>query len=156
VPAEGEPTPVRPPGVDNRDREMKNIVLMMLALVCALAHADGSVSFKEDVLPLMKTRPAFQAYILSTFTIEDNGLGKRIGGPVMPQMTGARIGPYSFRATYKNGAQVIPVELVIDTDIQFFDKHDHLLKATPGKGDLTKTVKIVETLSGIEINPPMN
>ena len=128
---------------------MKRLVAVLLVCCSAFASAEGSVSFKADILPLMKDRPEFKAYILNSFKINDTGWGTRIDGPAMPDMGGARMGPYSFKATYNNGKSQVPVELVIDTDIKFFDKDGHVLD-----GDLTQTVKLVETLSGIEVNPP--
>jgi hypothetical protein len=114
------------------------------------AHADGSVSFEVDVVPILKSRPLFAQFIQQTFSVADAGWAVRIGGPTMPKMRGARIGPYRFQATWHAPQGDTPVTLVIDTKARFFDEHHREILG----GDLRKATSIAETLNSIEIEPP--
>jgi hypothetical protein len=119
-------------------------------LITPIAHADGSVSFKADVVPILKSRPLFEQFTQRTFSITDAGWAVRIDGPTMPKMGGARMGPYRFQAIWHDAQGDKPVTLVIDTKARFFDEHHREISGD----DLRRTASIVETLDGIEIEPP--
>jgi len=114
------------------------------------AYADGSVSFKADIAPFVNQRPFFADFIARSFTLTtDTGWGVRIDSPTMPDMSGARIGPYQFQAIWHSPKGDVPVTLIIDTDVKYFDaKGQEILS-----GDLTKTEKITESLSSVEVEP---
>ncbi|WP_233809190.1 hypothetical protein [Paraburkholderia sp. HP33-1] len=116
----------------------------------SFAYADGSVSFTSDIAPMMKGRPIFEQFITQSFSIADTGWGIRIDSPTMPNMGGARMGPYRFNAIWHSQKGDIPVTLIIDTKTQFFDIHHREIVG----GDLRKTISIRETLDSIEIEPP--
>jgi len=88
--------------------------------------------------------------IARSFTLTtDTGWGVRIDSPTMPDMSGARIGPYQFQAIWHSPKGDVPVTLIIDTDVKYFDaKGQEILS-----GDLTKTEKITESLSSVEVEP---
>ena len=123
-----------------------------LNLIAAPARADGSVSFVADVLPLIKARPNFEEFIRSTFHITDTGWGVRIGNEVMPHLGGARMGPYEFQAVWHSRHGDVPVTLVVDTDIKFFDRKGREIR----NGQLKNAANLKETFSAIEIEPPKN
>jgi len=110
------------------------------------------VSFAADILPLIKARPTFEKFIIDTFKITDTGWGIRIDNEAMPRLGGARIGPYEFQAIWHSGQGDIPVTLVIDTDIKFFDVKGREIT----NGQLRNTARFKETFSSIEIEPPKN
>ncbi|TKC80207.1 hypothetical protein FAZ69_29600 [Trinickia terrae] len=114
------------------------------------AYADGSVSFTADITPMMKARPFFERFITQSFTVADTGWGTRIDSPTMPHMGGARMGPYRFNAIWHSQKGDIPVTLIIDTNIKFFDANHREITGS----DLRKATSIKETLDSIEIEPP--
>jgi len=128
------------------------VKIFLIFMVSPLAYADGSVSFSSDIGPMLKGRPLFEQFIRQTFSIVDTGWGIRIDSPTMPKMGGARMGPYKFDAVWHSPSGDIPVTLVIDTKIQFFDaRHKQIVGS-----DLRKTTSIEESLDSIEIEPPVN
>jgi hypothetical protein len=125
-------------------------VAIFFTLWASVAHADGSVSFRENIEPMLKDRPQFEQFIVQSFSITDTGWGIRIDSPTMPHMGGARMGPYRFRAMWHGPHGDIPVTLVIDTKTRFFDSQRKEIKGD----DLRDTRSITETLDSIEIEPP--
>jgi len=104
-----------------RHRAMRLALGALCVLAAALpAWADGTVSFKADVLPLLKAKPAFEKFLLGTLKIDDAGLGTRIADQAMSRLGGSRMGPYEFTATWHdaNGADV-PVTLIVQTNTRF-------------------------------------
>lgn len=118
--------------------------------VVPLVYADGSVSFASNIVPMMKGRPVFEQFITQSFLIKDTGWGVRINSPTMPHMGGARMGPYRFNAVWHSPKGDVPVTLIIDTKIQFFDARHREITGS----DLRKTTSITETLDSIEVEPP--
>lgn len=127
-------------------------VATALCLVAGAARADGSVSFADDILPLLKARPTFEKFISDTFKVTDTGWGVRIGNEAMPHLGGARMGPYEFEAVWHSRDGDVPVTLVVDTDIKFFDRKGHEIT----NGQLKGAFSLKETFSSIEIEPPKN
>jgi hypothetical protein len=127
-------------------------VLTLVAIMpfSPLAHADGSVSFAADILPMATARPLFAQFISESFTITDTGWGVRIDSPTMPKMKGTRVGPYEFQAEWNSPNGKRPVTLIIDTKMRYFDSHHREILGD----DLRQTASIVETLDSIEIAPP--
>ncbi|MCX5538789.1 hypothetical protein M3A49_04640 [Paraburkholderia sp. CNPSo 3076] len=133
----------------------KGIILALsmaipLVFFNSIAHAEGSVSYSELIVPMFKQRPIFGEFIQRSFTVTDTGWGIRINSPTLPHMRGARMGPYRFQATWHSPKGDVPVMLIVDTKIQFFDSHHHEIVGS----DLRKTTSITETLDSIEIEPP--
>ena len=127
-------------------------VASSFGMLAAPARADGSVSFAEDVLPLIKTRPKFEEFIRDTFHITDTGWGVRIGNEAMPHLGGARMGPYEFQAVWHSRHGDVPVTLVVDTDIKFFDRKGREIR----NGQLKNAINFKEMFTSIEIEPPKN
>jgi hypothetical protein len=121
-------------------------------LVTPVARADGSVSFAKDIAPILRSRPVFERFINQAFSVTDTGWGVRINSPTMPHMGGARMGPYRFSALWRSPSGDVPVTLVIDTQVRYFDVHHKEIKGS----DLRRTVSIKETLDSIEVEPPQN
>lgn len=114
------------------------------------AHADGSVSFVSDIIPMMKSRPIFEQFITQSFSITDTGWGVRIDSSTIPHMGGTRIGPYRFYAVWHSPKGDVPVTLIIDTKTQFFDARHHEITGD----DLRRATAVTETLDSIEIEQP--
>ncbi|HKT92292.1 MAG TPA: hypothetical protein VJS18_08980 [Paraburkholderia sp.] len=133
----------------------KRIILSVSMATCfaffnSIAHADGSVSYSEQIVPMLDERPLFGEFVKQSFTVSDTGWGVRINSPTMPHMGGKRTGPYRFQATWHSAKGDVPVTLVIDTKTRFFDDRHHEIVG----GDLRRTTSIAETLDSIEIEPP--
>lgn len=128
---------------------------LALGALCVLAAAlpawaDGTVSFKSDVLPLLKAKPAFEKFLLGTLQIDDAGLGTRIAAQAMPRLGGNRMGPYEFTATWHddNGHDV-PVMLIVQTNTRFLDSAGREIR----NGSLKQAARLQETFDSIQIEP---
>jgi hypothetical protein len=121
-----------------------------VSLISGSAWAEGSVSFTATVLPLIKARPTFEKFVTDTFEITDTGWGIRIGNEAMPHLGGARMGPYEFQAAWHNRNGDVPVTIVVDTDIKFFDRKGREIT----NGQLRNATSFKETFRSIEIEPP--
>ncbi|WP_143040714.1 hypothetical protein [Paraburkholderia caballeronis] len=129
----------------------QGLVIVATGLIAVpAAYADGSVSFKEDIVPMLNERPQFKKFILQSFSVTDAGWGIRVDSPTMPHMGGARMGPYKFQAIWHSPTGDTPITLVIDTKIEFFDSHHRQITGD----DLRATTSITEMLDSIEIDPP--
>ncbi|RUR67274.1 hypothetical protein EJP67_09380 [Variovorax guangxiensis] len=126
------------------------IVLAALFSATTPARADGTVSFEQDVLPLIKARPAFEKFLLGTLKVTDAGSGTRISEQAMPHLGGARMGPYEFKATWHGPDGDVPVTLIIDTNTKFFDRAGREIR----NGSLKQAVSVKETFDSIEIEQP--
>ena len=134
-----------------RHRAMRLALGALCVLAAALpAWADGTVSFKSDVLPLLKAQPAFEKFLLGTLQIDDAGLGTRIADQAMPRLGGSRMGPYEFTATWHdaNGADV-PVTLIVQTNTRFLDSAGREIR----NGSLKQAARLQETFDSIQIAP---
>jgi hypothetical protein len=119
-------------------------------LLVTAARAEGSVSFSDDIMPMLEKRPQFERFIVQSFSVLDTGWGVRIDSPLLPHMGGVRTGPYRFQAVWHSAHGDVPVTLVIDTTIEYFDRRHRLITGD----DLRDTTSILETLDSIEIDPP--
>jgi len=126
------------------------VVLAALFSAATPARADGTVSFEQDVLPLIKARPAFEKFLLGTLKVTDAGSGTRISEQAMPHLGGARMGPYEFKATWHGPDGDVPVTLIIDTNTKFFDRAGREIR----NGSLKQAVSVKETFDSIEIEQP--
>lgn len=134
-----------------RHRAMRLALGALCLLAAALpAWADGTVSFKSDVLPLLKAKPAFEKFLLGTLQIDDAGLGTRIADQAMPRLGGSRMGPYEFTATWHdaNGDDV-PVTLIVQTNTRFLDSAGREIR----NGSLKQAARLQETFDSIQIEP---
>ena len=135
--------------MNNRSYVHAFIVILIGTLLIPTAHADGSVSFRDNIVPMLKERAQFERFINEEFSVADTGWGTRIDSPTMPHIGGTRMGPYRFQAMWHSPHGDVPVMLIIDTKIRFLDKHEHEITG----GDLRATRSISETLDSIEIEP---
>ncbi|MGF6371231.1 hypothetical protein OKW40_003981 [Paraburkholderia sp. RAU6.4a] len=122
---------------------------LFCTLLVPTVYADGSISFNDYIVPMLKDRPQFKEFILQSFSVTDTGWGIRINSPTMPHMGGARMGPYRFQAIWHSPRGDTPVTLVIDTKTEFFDRHRRQITGS----DLRGTTSITETLDSIEVEP---
>lgn len=132
---------------------MRLIKLLSCALLLGLAataQAEGTVDFKDDVLPMLNHQPVFARFLLGTFSIDDTGWGVRIGEQAMPRLGGARMGPYRFQARWHSGQGDEPVTLVIETTVKFYDREGREVR----DGDLRRAAKLIEEFDSIKVKPP--
>lgn len=136
--------------VQQRYRIALLVVSSVFWLAAAPAWADGTVSFRAHILPMIKTKPELEKFLFETFKISDDGLGTRISDQAMPHLGGARTGPYAFQVTWQGTEGDTPVTLIIDTDIKFFDRAGREIK----NGRLKQAVSFQESFSSLDIEPP--
>ena len=139
---------------------MKNTLLVLLffplialALECTNALAlegTGSVSFNEDIIPLLNENVVLKEFVLCNFDIVSDPMGTRIGDIQSKALGGARFGPYSMWANWHGNSGIKPVILTINTRTKFLDAHG---KEDPN-GDLQKAVRIEEHITGVTVEPP--
>ncbi len=125
------------------------IVLTFVSVFAAVPRGNGSVSFNDYIIPILKSRPDFGRYILGTFKFYGDPMGNLMGNTFSPALSGGRIGPYDMWASWNGNTGEIPVVLVINTKINFYDKNNTKIK----KGDFKKAVRFSETLDSIEVYP---
>jgi hypothetical protein len=131
---------------------LRSVALVFFALLGATAHAEGSVGFQEDIVPILKTKPVFMKFILDTFQIKHrgNGWGIRIGNEAMPHLGGVRIGPYTFDATWHGPDGDTPITLVVNTNTKFFNRAGREII----DDSLAQAYSIKEALESIEVIEP--
>lgn len=126
------------------------LALLLVTNSAFALEGTGSVSFVDDVVPILESRPVFKKFVLCNFDIVSDPMGVRIGGPTMPHMGGARMGPYSMYANWHGGNGDVRMILTINTNVKFFDKNGREVKG----GGLRAAAKLTETFDSIEVNPP--
>ncbi|WP_269509022.1 hypothetical protein [Burkholderia sp. IMCC1007] len=112
------------------------------------AFADGSIGFKEDLLPLFRNKPTLERFVLATFTITGAPEGTRISTDAIPALAGTRIGPYSVPVTWQDHGYPVAATLTIYTTQQFYDKHGAALES-----DLRTAVRVAEQVDSIDVEP---
>ncbi|SFO94058.1 hypothetical protein SAMN05216567_103415 [Variovorax sp. OK605] len=125
------------------------LALSVLCLAVLPAWADGTVSFKADVLPMLKAKPAFEKFLLGTLQVTDAGSGTRISDQAMPRLGGTRMGPYEFMATWHDASGDVPVTLIVQTNTRFLDSAGREIKT----GSLKQAARLQETFDSIQIEP---
>jgi hypothetical protein len=128
------------------------VALLSLASYATNCLADGTVDFRQQIIPIINQRPFFADFLLKTFEFENAAIGVTIGSNVGPKLGLTRIGPYRVCARLRGDAQGEPcaTQVVIDTDPHFFDENG---KEVDGP-ERAQSVK--ENFFAIEINPPSN
>lgn len=124
------------------------LVGLLLALAPLSAFSEGSVGFKEELLPLFRNKPMLERFILATFEITGSPEGIRISGEAIPALAGTRIGPYSVPVTWREQGNPVSARLTIFTTQEFYDKNGR-----PLKGELKEAVRVVELVDSIDVEP---
>jgi hypothetical protein len=128
------------------------VALLSLASYATSCLADGTVDFRQQVLPVINQRPFFADFLFKTFEFENTAIGVTIGSNVGEKLGLTRIGPYRVCAKLRGDTQGEPcaMQVVIDTDPHFFDEYGKEVDGPEG----AQSVK--ENFFAIEINPPLN
>jgi len=122
-------------------RTIASLVTVLLPAVCL---AGGSVSLGE-VDPLLRQAPAIRDFLLSSLELDDTAMAAVRFGSHLPHLGGARMGPYMIRARPKASKDTSPLELVLCTDVRFFDEAGHVVE------DETRAARLEEKLSAVMI-----
>jgi hypothetical protein len=131
-------------------------IAMVGGLVSALgayAYAGGSVSYREEVAPLVSARPDLSSR-LSGFSMSDSGDGTRISYIMCPALAGKRVGPYEFAAVDQTAHKNVTVKF--RTRDRFVNAYGVVVaeffdgEQTAG-GDISNAVKVQEELVGITV-----
>lgn len=129
--------------------------LFFFSMVPLFAQANGSVSFEEEVAPLLKGRPDLKR-ALADFLFDQLGSGHRISHKICPALAGRRVGSYLFRARQKiNGNEV---EVRFASYLRFLDASGKLVAEVYGgewNGDenLERAVSLHEEIVAVGVNP---
>lgn len=128
---------------------LRRMLVSVLMIVLPLsAFAEGSIGFKEDLIPLFRNKPALERFVLATFTITGAPEGTRISTDAIPALAGTRIGPYSVPVTWQDHGSPIAATLTIYTTQQFYDKNGKALES-----DLRQAVRVAEQVDSIDVEP---
>ncbi len=133
-----------------------SLLSAFLIFVSPNSFAGGTVSFAEDIIPLLRNRQALINPILHGLNINDTGESSRIGRVICPGLAGARIPPYVFHAR-EYGANGSELQLIINSNVDFYDRNGkivfHIEDGIPNEsdGDLALAVTLRETFSSIMI-----
>ncbi len=123
------------------------LLFIFFILVTGAAKAEGTISFRKHVWPIMQQKEFFAKYLDDIFIFGNDAVAIRIGGNVAPHLGGARIGPYQVRVRAKNDESKEAV-MVIYTRIDFIDKRGRKTD------DMRKAVSVKETFDSIELEEP--
>lgn len=130
---------------------MKKLFALALIAFPLSAFAGGSVSFTDEVMPILRERPELSEPVLHGLQVSEIGEARRIGSRVSPALGGARLPPYVFQAR-KGGKDLL---LVVNTDVDFFNSEGHVVArlvdgepADEGAG-LADAVEMKERLSSV-------
>ncbi|WP_143136889.1 hypothetical protein [Burkholderia ubonensis] len=134
------------------------LMRMRLMIVCLIGSfavscfADGTVDFREQVLPIINQRPFFANFLKKTFEFEGSAIGVTIGSNVSEKLGLVRIGPYRVCAKIRGDAQsgACEMQVVIDTNPHFYDEHGKEIDGPEGAWS------VKEDFLGIEVDPPSN
>ena len=127
---------------------IKKLLATLLMCVSTVAFAEGSVSFKNYIVPILQKQPMLARFVLESFTVVGDPMGVRIGDEAIPGLGGGRIGPYRVNVIWHSTKGDVPAVLVINTIPTFFDKDGHLL----GDDDRT-AMKVTEAVDSISLEP---
>lgn len=103
---------------------MRKIFLFLSLILVTLApkaNANGSVSFTEEVLPLLAEHPEITDPLLDDLDIDEIGRAVRIGPHACPVLAGVRVSPYIFLAQ-KREPSFGRYRVTILTNVDFFDR----------------------------------
>ncbi|VWC57605.1 hypothetical protein BLA17378_01804 [Burkholderia aenigmatica] len=124
------------------------LAALLLTLLPLTGFAEGTVGFRDDILPLFRNKPALGRFVLASFEIRGAAVGIRLSGAAIPGLSGARIGPYTVPVDWRDHGKPVPATLTIYTTQTFYDSHGRTLE-----GDLTQAVKVVEHVDSISVDP---
>lgn len=127
---------------------MKKMIVSLLLFIPLNAFADGSVSFKADILPILKKQPLVAQFVTESFSVVSDPEGVRIGDTVIPSLGGARIGPYTMDVVWHSRKGDVPAELTINTKNSFFDKDGNQLTS-----DLHTAAKVSQEFDSFSLQP---
>lgn len=120
-----------------------------MSLFSLVPMGNGSVDFKRNIIPILKTKPEFGNYILQSFKFYGDPMGNRMGESFSPILSGGRIGPYDLEVSWRSGSVEVFFVLVINTRIYFYGNDGNEIK----DGNYIKSTKYFEVLDSIEIFP---
>jgi len=121
-----------------------------------LAYGNSSVSFSEDVIPILDQDPAITRPALARVRVEEMGKGVRISGSICPGLAGTRVSPYRFAAKRDGEA----LQLVVNTHVEFFNSAGQIVfrivDGVPEDDDsrLEEAVAYEEVFSSLRLTHP--
>jgi hypothetical protein len=127
---------------------MKRLLAILLLFAPILAFADGSVSFRNDLLPILQKQPLIARFVTESFTVVSDPWGIRIGNEAIPGLGGARIGPYRMNVIWHSPKGSVPAVLIVNTVPTFYDKDGH-----PLGDDYRTATKVTEVVDSISLEP---
>ncbi|NLX26765.1 MAG: hypothetical protein GXY61_12560 [Lentisphaerae bacterium] len=138
---------------------MKRIIILTISafLGISLAFAGGSVSFDEQLLPILKQNKEFSDAILSTFDFNASVYGQSDFGD-HTRFGGERLGPYTLLAKPKSSKSGWIFEVTINTRWTIYDANGNQIPLRDESGKMTgifdpKATRIEETFESIELKP---
>jgi hypothetical protein len=117
------------------------------------AYAGGSVSYRDEVAPLVMARPDLSAPLMD-ITLSDSGNGTRISYIMCPALAGKNVGPYQFAAVDQATHRSVIVSF--RTRDRFVNSYGVIVaEFFDGEqiagGDFSNAIKVQEELVGIKV-----
>jgi len=131
-------------------------LISFFVAVNAWASLGGSVLL-DEVRPILSQRKVLTSRLLEPLELKGEGGATRIGSSVIPALAGTRIGPYVFPAKMEGVRSAYNLEVVVSTEVYFFDKYGKLMgKWEDGQfdgswSDLRRAVSLRENFLGLSI-----
>ena len=116
-------------------------IAVLASFVSLAALAAGTVSFDQVRFVLMQN-PDIGGPVVGAYDFQTTGIATRLG-PAYGKLSGARIGPYDFRARPKGSKGDYNVAVRICTTRTFLDAGGNLLKNKHDAAKVRETLKWV-------------
>ncbi|NWK56278.1 hypothetical protein HW115_11705 [Verrucomicrobiaceae bacterium N1E253] len=130
---------------------MKTLCVFCLGLLVWMPSkllAGGSVSYQDQVAPLLVQQPTLKKLIEKSFKLPDSGFATRLGNH-FKNLGGLRIAPYSFVVESKDGKA--KYNLTIHCETKFKLSNGELVSRDSGK--IFEAVKVVEKVTHFTVAP---
>ncbi|MDF7801834.1 hypothetical protein P4C99_20315 [Pontiellaceae bacterium B1224] len=138
---------------------MNIIIILFLLVFLRVSHAfgGGSVSFDQQLLPILKQDKTFSVALLNSFEFNRSVYAQSdFGNHTM--FDGERLGPYTLLAKPKGSESTWVFEVTIHTKWTIYDRDGNVIPLKDETGKTTgifdpKAIRIEETFEILELKP---
>ena len=123
-------------------------IFFSLLLLPLTSIADGSVNFKDHLVPILQKKPLLLRFVQETFTLDGDPTGVRIANEAAPGLGGTRLGPYAIPVIWHSAKGDVRAVLTLNTTATFYDGHGHVLG-----DDIRGATSVSESPDSISLAP---
>lgn len=138
---------------------MNRIIILTISAFLGISHAfgGGSISFEEQLLPIMNQDKVFADALLNTFDFSSNVFAQTDFGD-HTRFGGKRLGPYTLLAKPKGSQSTWVFEVTIITKWTIYDQKGNVIPLKDENGKMTgifdpKAIRIEESFENVQLKP---